>query len=243
MLALSLIVAAAMLPAPAEHALYRAEFVRATPGRLLELIDYVKAQLPAYESAGEARPFVLRHSQGDQWDLLLLLPLGDRVSDAFSADRIKKRESAGLEGSTRDRKWRELVAWHEDLYVNGPSLADVRKEFENAGLAHVEIFQALGGAYDALRREREMEAAFNRNIGRANLLLFERETAVGGAPWDMFTIDLYRDLKHYADATTAPTDRQDEAARAAGFASSAVIGPTMRTYIGTHHDTIASVVR
>lgn len=243
MLAHSLVVAAAMLSSPAENALYRAEFVRASPGRLLELIDYVKAQLPAFESAGEARPFVLRHSQGDQWDLLLLIPLGDRVSDAFSAEQMTRRESAGLAGSARDRKWRELVAWHEELYVSGPSLPDVRKEFESAGLAHVEIFQALGGAYDALRREREMEAAFNRNIGRANLLLFERETAIGGAPWDMFTIDLYRDLKHYADATTAPPERQDEAARSAGFASSAVIGPTMRTYIGTHHDTIASVVR
>jgi hypothetical protein len=186
---------------------------------------------------------VLRHSQGDQWDLLLLVPLGESVNDAFSAARMSRREGAGVAGEKHDRKWRELVAWHEEVYVNGPSLVDVRKEFESAGLAHVEIFQALGGAYDALRREREMEAAFNRNIGRANLLLFEREPAIGGAPWDMFTIDLYRDLKHYADATTAPPEKQDEAARAAGFTSSAVIGPTMRTYIGTHHDTIASVVR
>ena len=243
MLALTLLLSATTFASPAEHALYRVEFVRAAPGRLLELIDYVKAQLPLYESAGEVRPFVLRHSQGDQWDLLLLVPLGDRLTDAFSSDRVSKRERAGLTGEMRDRKWKEIVAWHEELYVSGPSLADVRREFESAGLAHVEIFQALGGAYDALRREREMEAAFNRNIGRATLLLFEREMAIGGAPWDMFTIDLYRDLKHYADATTAPPERQEEAARAAGFASSAVIGPTMRTYIGTHHDTIASIIR
>jgi hypothetical protein len=243
MLAVSLLLAAALLTPSSEPSVYRAEFVRAAPGRLLELIDYVKAQLPAYERAGETRPFVLRHSQGDHWDLLLLVPLGDRVSDAFSADRLSKRESAGISGADRDRKWRELVAWHEELYVKGPALADVRREFESAGLAHVEIFQALGGGYEPLRREREMEAAFNTNIGRATLLLFERETTLGGAPWDMFTIDLYRDLKHYADAATAPLEKQDAAARAAGFASSAVIGPTMRTFIGTHHDTIASVVR
>lgn len=228
--------------APAQP-LYRAEFLQAAPGRLLELIDFIKAELPAYDAAGEARPVLMRHSQGDRWDLLLLVPIGDDVSAYFSAARTGRREGAGLAGATRSQRWRELVSWHEELYVRGPALADVRREFDAAGLAHIEIFQAFPGHYDELKRERDMEAAFNEHAGRTRLLLFERELSLGGAPWDMFTIDLYRDLKHYADASTIPPDAGDAAARKAGFESSAMIGPTLRRHISTHHDTIAGVVK
>ncbi|MFN8574525.1 MAG: hypothetical protein U0132_20905 [Gemmatimonadaceae bacterium] len=222
---------------------YRAEFIQASPGKLLELIDALKAEMPAYEKAGEGRPFLMRHSQGDRWDLMLLVPMGDDIAAYFSSPRQSRRESNGIAGEGRDARMRDLVAWHEEVYVHGPALAELTREFGAAGLAHIEIFQAFPGHYDDLKKERGMEAAFNENVGRAHLLYFERDQSLGGAPWDMFTIDLYRDLRHYAESSAFAQDVGDAAARKAGFENSAAIGPTLRKHISTHHDTIAGVVR
>lgn len=230
--------------APAQSVLYRAEFVQAAPGRLVDLLDFYQRQQPAYDAAGEPRPLIMRHSQGDQWDLLLLVPLGDPAY--FSPDRTARREraweGAGLARAERERTRRELVAWREELYVRGPAAEEASRAFAASGLAHLEIFQALPGSYPALRRERDMENAFNRAAGRSPLLIFTRDPDLGGAPWDLFTIDLYRDLLEYAQRSTVPPARADSAARAAGFDAAADIGPTLRRYIARHHDTIGTVI-
>ncbi len=231
--------------ATAQSTLYRAEFVQAAPGRLLDLIALYQTSRSAYDAAGEPRPLVVRHSQGDRWDLLLLVPLGDAGS--FAPERAARRERAwsgsGMSRAEFERKRRELAAWREELYVRGPALDEVNRDFAGAGFAHIEIFQALPGAYDALRQERDMEDAFNRATGRSRLLIFTRDPDLGGAPWDLFTIDLYRDLADYAQRSVVPPATADSAARAAGFASQADIGPTLRRYIAKHQDTLGGIVR
>ncbi len=59
-----------------EPYLYRILLVRAAPGRLLDLIERFQLRMAAYEAAGEGRPHLMRHSQGDQWDLMLIFPHG-----------------------------------------------------------------------------------------------------------------------------------------------------------------------
>ncbi|MCJ7581341.1 MAG: hypothetical protein MUP98_12515, partial [Candidatus Aminicenantes bacterium] len=54
--------------------LYKATFIRAAPGKLLDLIDLFKDQMPVYDASGDKRPFWWRHTQGDQWDLMILFP-------------------------------------------------------------------------------------------------------------------------------------------------------------------------
>ena len=49
--------------------LYNARFVQAAPGRLLELIDTFKKQSSAWAAAGDEAPLIIRHTQGDKWDL------------------------------------------------------------------------------------------------------------------------------------------------------------------------------
>jgi hypothetical protein len=63
--------------APEEGFLYKAQFVQAAPGRLLDLIDLVKAKT-------EEPPFAIRHSQGDRWDLMILTRAD---ADYFSPER------------------------------------------------------------------------------------------------------------------------------------------------------------
>ena len=225
-LALALAVAE---PAAAEEGfLYKAQFVQAAPGRLLDLIDLVKAKT-------EEPPFALRHSQGDRWDLMLLTPMGASYADYFAPERAARRRK-----TEHSEKWKELVAWQEDIFVFGPPLEDVRASFSKAGFFHVEIFRALPGRHADLFKERLMENAYLKTLKRPENLIFVRDQ---GAGWDLLTLGFYRDLKHYAESADIPEKDQEAAAKAAGFEGASRIGTYLRTLIREHHDTLAVAVK
>jgi hypothetical protein len=218
---------AAAMPALGQDGyLYRAQFVQAAPGRLVELLDLVKSR------KGDL-PFVLRHSQGDRWDLLLLMPMGS-YGEFYAPERVAKRRAAAAEG------FRDLVAWREDLFVLGPPLEDLRQAFSGAGFFHLEIFQALPGKQADLLNERKMENVYQKTLKRPENLIFVRDS---GAAWDVFTIGFYRDLKHYAESADIPEADQEAAAKAAGFESASRIGAYLRRFIAQHHDTLALPVK
>ena len=102
------------------------------------------------------------------------------------------------------------------------------------------MFHALPGRHGGLRHEREMENAYQRELARPQNFIFVRDQ---GASWDLFTIGVYRNLKHYAESADIPQEKQDAAAKAAGFESAAQIGPYLRTFISSHHDTLAAAVK
>ncbi|MGD2215126.1 MAG: hypothetical protein PVJ64_00165 [Gemmatimonadales bacterium] len=222
--------------------LYRTLLVRAAPGELLELIDIYRERMPVYEAAGE-RPYWMRHTQGDQWDLLLLFPMGS-FADYYTAERIARREAAANQsGRTEAAFQRQLdarVAWREEVYVLGPALEVVDSAFASAGYFHIEAFIALPGKREALLEERHMENAYRAGIGRPLNLIFTR---VAGAAWDLYTIGFYRDIKHFAASADVPAQLAETSARAAGFEGADRIGTYMRTLIQWHRDTLATALR
>jgi hypothetical protein len=221
---------------PKENYLYRAQFVQAAPGRLLELIDLYKSRLPDYAKVGDEPPLWIRHSQGDQWDLMLLFPMAS-YADYYGADRVAKRKEADQKFTA---KMKERIAWQEDLFVYGPPLAELRAAFAKSAFFHLEIFHALPGRQSELYREREMENAYQRALRRPENFIFTRDQ---GAAWDLFTLGFYRDLKHYAESADIAEKDQEAAARSAGFEGATKIGPYLRTLIYRHHDTLAVVVK
>jgi hypothetical protein len=221
---ISLLFCLSLVQAPADA--YRALFVRAAPGRLMELVELVKARRDS--APADSRPVVLRHSQGDQWDLVLLQPVGS-LAKYFATDH-----------SAPDPLWDRLVAWQEELFASGPPAGEVRAAADRAGFFHLEIFLALAGERDSLKAEREMENRFLKGIGRQPNFVFTRTS---GASWDLFTVGFYRDLRHYAEPSGRTPEQEEAAARAAGFVSRESIGPYLRRFINGHHDTIGSVVR
>lgn len=227
----------------AQTELYRFVFVQAAPGRLLELIDLYKARLPVIAAGGDEIPYIVRHSQGDRWDLVVIYPSGSFTS-YYSAERMRQRtaaaEKSGVSNAEFARKFYDLVAWHEDIYVEGPPLKAFRDYVKDLGLVHFEMFQALAGKRDALIEERRMESAFNVARSRPGALIFTHEQ---GAAWDVITIDGYRNWQHYAESETIPREVNDAAAKKAGFAHADAIGPYMRTLITLHHDTLGTPVR
>ena len=233
---LSMALAGEPAAAPGAGYLYRATLVQAAPGRLLELIDLYKS-LRASPPQGDEPSFWMRHSQGDRWDLLLLFPMGS-YSGYYAPERVARRKaktSAALFAKIRDAIVRE-----EDVFVYGPPLEEVASRFAKAAFFHVEMFQALAGRQSDLQKEREMENAYLKTLGRPTNLIFMRDA---GADWNLFTIGFYRDLKHYAESADIPEAAQENAAKAAGFDGSSRIGPYLRTLIASHHDTLAVAIK
>jgi hypothetical protein len=78
---------------PERTTLYKTTFVRAAPGKLLELIALYKGRMAVIDASGDERPLWWRHTQGDQWDLMLLLPMGS-YTEYYSKERLSRREKA-----------------------------------------------------------------------------------------------------------------------------------------------------
>ncbi len=215
--------------------LYRVTFVRAAPGKLMDLIALHKGRMAEIESFGDERPLWWRHTQGDQWDLMIITPMGS-YADFYAKDRAARRKGE-VEFAA---KLSACTSWREDLLAYGPPLEKVRELFDAAAFYHIEIFVALPGKMEELYRERVMENAYQTAIGRPELMIFVRDQ---GAAWDMFTLDCYRDLAHWASSGDISREKREEAARKAGFESPEAIGPYMRSLIDFHRDTMGVSIR
>jgi hypothetical protein len=231
-------------PASAAPAyLYKTTFVRAAPGRLLDLIALYKSWMAVEEAAGDERPFWWRHTQGDQWDLMLLYPMGS-YGEYYVGKRISRRAKAAgaapISAAEFKRRLDACSAWREDVFVYGPPVETVKKAFEGTGYYHIEICVALPGKQEELYKERQMENAYQMALGRPEYMIFVRDQ---GANWDLYTLACFRDLAHWASSGDASKDKRAAAARAAGFSDPDAIGPYLRTLIQMHRDTMGVAIK
>jgi hypothetical protein len=222
--------------------LYRFVIVQAAPGKLVDLIELYRSRMPVIAAGGDELPLIVRHSQGDHWDLCIIYPSGT-FTEYYSRERVAKRAAAGdasgLSNAEFAARFYSMVAWHEDLYAEGPPLEVFRAHVRGMGLAHFEMLLALAGKRGDLVRERQMENVFNRGRGRGGTLIFVHDQ---GAAWDVITLGVYRDWRHYAESEAIPADVNAAAAKAAGFDGPDAIGPYMRTLISTHRDTLGPIL-
>ena len=222
--------------------LYRFVIVQAAPGRLLDLIELYRSRMPVVTAGGDELPFIVRHSQGDHWDLCIIYPSGS-FTEYYSRERVARRTAAadasGLPNAEFARRFYSMVAWHEDLYAEGPPLEVFKAHIRGAGLAHFEMLLALAGKREELIKERQMENVFNRERGRGGTLIFVHDQ---GAAWDVITLGVYRDWRHYGETENIPAEVSAAAAVKAGFQSPDAIGPYMRTLISTHRDTLGPIL-
>jgi hypothetical protein len=216
--------------------LYKVSLVQAAPGKLTDLIDLYRQRSTALAAAGDESPLWMRHSQGDHWDLMILTPM-ESYSIFYLPERVAKRNKII---ATSAEKFKADIAWQEDLFSYGPILGDLRKAFANGGFFHVEMFVALPGMFADLYKEREMENTYAKAIKEPENFIFVRDQ---GAAWDIFTIGVFRDLKHYAESADVPAADQQAAAKAAGFNAPSDIGPYLRRFIREHHDTLAVAIK
>ena len=215
--------------------LYRVLTLRAAPGEFDSWITALPEIRAAYEARGDHAPFVLRHSQGDHWDLMLIEPWGD-FAGYLSTERLEQRRRA-TESMTLLRAWLDdAPSFREDLFALGPSVDLLETLFAGNDLYHVEMFHVLPRRKDDLLEQRRMENAYLRQTGQVANTIW---SGIGGSDVDVFTIGFHADLAAFAAGSPMTPTEKDRAARDAGFASVGAISGFLRGLITRNHDTLA----
>lgn len=223
----------AVLPLSAQT-LYKVSLFRAAPGQLLPLIDNMKERVQNYKKSGGDTPFIIRHSQGDQWDLMVYEHI-----DSYQIYYGKHARLNTIFTPQHGNNFYSLVSFHETIYAAGPDYKTVAQLFDKNNFFHVEMFVALPGKQSELLEQRKMENVYLQEIGRGVNLIF---TVSQGAHWDCFTLGGYRDIKHFAESADIPQELEEKAAIKAGFKGVNYISPYLRSLIAMHHDTLGGKV-
>jgi len=217
--------------------LYKVTTVRAEPGKLSDLLDWIADMKGTdfFEEAGTQAPFVMRHSQGDQWDLLKIVPMGSWTDYHAKAAKIKRAKAAKAYADQLKLGY-ALIAFEEDVFAYGPPLKDVKSEYNGNGFYHIEMFRAGAGKADELVEQRRMENKYLKMTGQKENMIFSR---AAGSDIDVFTIGFHPDFESFVTQGTATPGEKEDAAKAAGFKDRADLSFYLRSLISGHHDTLA----
>lgn len=193
---------------------YQVTLLRAAPGELGDLIEYVKKQ----KSDTDDNMMIMRHSQGDHWDLMLLAPFSKPEMHDYS-------------------NWVDFQ--HDFLVESDLSWKELLEKDSEAGLYHIEMFNAARGLHDKLLKQRAMENIYYNETKRDGNVIFVTKF---GSDVDNFTLGFYKDMIDFATDPDLSDKQFEEAALKAGFESRSTIGLYLRKFLVGHNDTIATKV-
>ena len=195
--------------------LYRVSTVQAAAGSLPDLLDSI-----ALRRTSERAPLVMRHSQGDHWDLMIIVAI----------DHESATDPGYLAPSSH------LIAFEEDHYAYGPPWADVSTAYMENSFYHIEMFEAVAGKAEELLEQRRMENVYLSATGLKPNMIFRR---AAGSDVDAFTIGFHKDMEAFAAPSDVSDEDKEAAAINAGFKARSDISFYLRTLISGHHDTLA----
>ena len=221
--------------------LYKVTTIRAATGALQSLLEW-EAQFGAsgyYDDAQQERPLLMRHSQGDQWDLLVIVPMKS-WGDYHSAEAAEKRAKASVKHAELIAVGQEYFAFYEDHFAYGPPWPTIESAYNANDFYHIEMFEAAPGKAKALLEQRRMENKYLASTGQTPNMIFRR---AAGSDVDVFTIGFHRSLEAFAAPANATIEQKELAAKAAGFKGLADISFYLRSLISGHHDTLAVKVK
>ena len=211
--------------------LYHVHFVKAAPGKIAELVGAYRETPVAEGEPGP--PLIFRHLQGDDWDLLVLTPLGKEETVRTAATPEEQRSVERMRG---------LRAQHGDTFTAGPAWPEVRAALLGEGserptgtaggsagpIYTVSTYRSLPGHRDQL----------GQTLQRIAALYPDRRTIlqhVEGAPWEFVVISRFDSWSALGEDQAAPAEKL----RSQGFASNEAIGTELRQHLAEHRDTIA----
>ena len=217
--------------------LYKVTTIRAAPGALADLLAW-EAQLKAsayYDAAGQEQPLLMRHSQGDHWDLLVVVPM-QSWTEYHSPGATQRRNTASAKHAELIADGQQLFAFYEDQFAYGPPWPAVKAAYDSNGFYHIEMFEAAPGKANQLLDQRRMENAYLAATGQTPNMIFRR---AAGSDVDVFTIGFHTSFEAFAAPADVTIEEKERAAKAAGFQSLADISFYLRSLISGHHDTLA----
>jgi len=217
--------------------LYRVETIRAAPGKFEALLEWAQNARDAryFEDAYGQFPFVMRHSQGDQWDLMVVLPM-ESWTKYHSKSQAAKRKKVRAKHKELLAAQAGFIAFEEDHFAYGPPLRDFQTAFGDNGFFHIEMFNAAPGKAAELFEQRRKENSYLVMTGQTPNMIFRR---AAGSDVDVFTIGFHESLQKFAELAPVTPEEKEEAAVAAGFKDLADISFYLRSLISGHHDTLA----
>ena len=195
---------------------YRVTLLQAAPGSLITLLEEVK-ELKVKKSNNMV---IMRHSQGDHWDIMLLAPQGKNPLERYKFTS-------------------PLAFQHTFLAKSSIDWPEIAKRDQRSSLYHIEMFDAAPNKYQALVKQRHMENAYYHATQREGNVVFE---TIFGNNMDVFTVGFYKDLKTFATDPDFSDEVFERAATDAGFKSRSTIGLYLRELLSSHKDTLATKV-
>ena len=195
---------------------YRITILRAAPGNLEQLINQVKE----YRTHQKNELTIMRHSQGDQWDLMILEPAGKKPTSMVD--------------------FRILADFQHSFLAQSKTTWDsIKSDALKSKLYHIEMFHAVHGKADALLEQRRMENAYLAATQQQTNVIFE---TTFGSDVDSFTVGFHKDLLSFAQTPDLPSETFEKAAKDAGFKNRADLSFYLRKLLVSHHDTLAGRV-
>jgi len=193
-----------VLATPPDVDVVRVSLLRAAPGHLEPLLKEISEQ--------KVDQLVLRHSQGDHWDVMVVGRYGDKWQEKHSAKLapyswwLQTPVDYDLTFSAIcNASYLSLFLPKESMdSPDTPAYAEHRLAFtEETNLFHIEMFMAAGGKLHALRKQREMENDYlTKTERRANTICW----VDSGSDIDVFTIGFYRNMAHFAEEPNLPDE-------------------------------------
>lgn len=220
--------------------LYKVTTVRAATGALATLLAWEERMTASgyYDMAGVERPLIMRHSQGDQWDLLVITPMKS-WSTYHAPEATERRREAAAEHAKLIAEGQALFAFYEDHFAHGPPWSAIAAAYADNNFYHIEMFMAAPGKAEELFEQRRMENAYLAATGQVPNMIFRR---AAGSDVDVFTIGFHPSFQAFATPADVTDEDKDRAAKAAGFKGLADVSFYLRSLISGHHDTLATSV-
>jgi len=217
--------------------LYKVTTIRAATGSLPGLLDWEKQLKNStyFEDAGQEQPLLMRHSQGDQWDLLIIVPMRS-WTDYHSPTATELRAKAAVKHAELIAAGQAFFAFYEDHFAYGPTWPVVKSAYEANSFFHIEMFKAAPGKQAELVQQRRMENAYLAATGQTPNMIFHR---AAGSDVDVFTIGFHPGFEAFAAPAKVTNAEKEAEAIAAGFKNLSDISFYLRSLISSHHDTLA----
>lgn len=217
--------------------LYKVSTLRAALSSLAELLNWLhEIENSGYcDESGVPCPLVMRHSQGDQWDLMMITPMASWMS-YYTEDAVAMRASANSKYAELLAHGDALIAFDVDHFAYGPPVAALNAAYDDNDFYHIEMFEAAAGKAQDLLDQRRMENEYLTATGQTANMIFRRSA---GSDVDVFTIGFHESLEAFAAPAAVNNEDKNAAAKAAGFKDLADISFYLRSLVSGHHDTLA----
>jgi hypothetical protein len=160
---------------------YHVHFAKAALGKAAQLGDWLKTPDP--KAPMPEHFIVLRHQDGDAWDYVVITHLGTKATVEAAGTAVPSDK-------------RDLSAWHNDTFVNGPSWEEFTRAMgidadsgskTSGSVYSVSYYRPAPGHREQLEKMLGEAPTGQNDTSAGNVLMQHLE----GGPWTFLTIARY----------------------------------------------------